>query len=443
MQVTETLNEGLKRGYKIIVPAAELASKVETKIEDARANFAMKGFRRGKAPAALMKKMFGKSVLGEAMQETIDGAIRDHFEESGDEPASQPDVKMSNEDWQEGDDVEVELSYERLPDVPEVEFGKIKLTRLSVAVEDKDVEETLSNLAESANHFEPRKKGSKAKDGDQVVIDFKGSINGEAFDGGSAEDFPLVLGSGNFIPGFEEQLEGVKAGDEKDVNVTFPDTYPAENLAGNEAVFAVNIKEVKEPKPAPIDDELAKKFGEEDLDKLKAALTERVGKEYSDAARIVMKRELLDDLSKRMDFDLPPSMVDAEADQIAHQLWHEENPEVEGHDHEKIEPTDEHKNLAERRVRLGLLLAQIGKKSEIKLTEEEIRRAVMEQAQQYGPQGNQFLEFVQKNPQMQQQITAPLFEDKVVDYIFELAEVKEKKVKKADLEKAVKALEDD
>ena len=443
MQVTETLNEGLKRGYKIVVPASELASKVDAKIEDARANFAMKGFRRGKAPAALMKKMFGKSVLGEAMQETIDGAIRDHFEGTGDQPAAQPDVKMTNEDWKEGDDVEVDLSYERLPDVPEVEFSKISLTRLAVPVEDKDVDDALSNLAENANHFEPRETGSEAEDGDQVVIDFKGSIDGEAFDGGSAEDFPLVLGSGNFIPGFEEQLQGIKAGEDKDVPVTFPDTYPAENLAGKEAVFAVSVKEVKEPKAAPIDDELAKKFGEESLDKLKAALSERVGKEYGDAARMVMKRELLDDLSDRVTFDLPPSMVDAEADQIAHQLWHDENPDVEGHDHPKIEPTDEHRKLAERRVRLGLLLAEIGKRSEIKLTEEEIRRAIMEQAQQYGPQGQQFLEFVQKNPQMQQQITAPLFEDKVVDYIFELAAVTEKKSSKDDLEKAVKALEED
>ena len=443
MQVTETLNEGLKRGYKIVVPASELEAKVNAKIDDARENFAMKGFRKGKAPAALMKKMFGKSVLGEAMQETVDGAISEHFESSGDQPAGQPDVKMAKDDWKEGDDLEVDLTYERLPDVPKVEFGKIKLTRLVAEVADKEVEEALGNLAENANHFEPRKKGSKAKDGDQVVIDFKGTLDGEAFEGGSAEDFPLVLGSGNFIPGFEEQLEGAKAGEEKDVNVTFPAEYPAENLAGKEAVFAVTVKEVKEAKAAPIDDELAKRFGEEDLEKLKGSLTERLGKEYGDAARMVMKRELLDALADEVTFDLPPSMVDQEAGQIAHQLWHDENPDVEGHDHPEIEATDEHKALAERRVRLGLLLADVGKTSEIQLSEEEIRGAIMEQARQYGPQGQQFLEFIQQNPQMQQQITAPLFEDKVVDYIFELAEVKDKKVKKADLEKAVKALEEE
>ena len=203
MQVTETLNEGLKRGYAITVPATELEAKVTEKLEEARKDFQMKGFRKGKAPAALMKKMFGKSVLGEAMQESIDKAMREHFEATGDRPALQPEVKMTNEDWQEGQDVEVSMTYEALPQVPEVALGDIKLEKLVAEIDDDAVDEALANLAASANDYEDRKKGSKAKDGDQVTIDFKGSVDGEAFDGGTAEDFPLVLGSGSFIPGFE------------------------------------------------------------------------------------------------------------------------------------------------------------------------------------------------------------------------------------------------
>ena len=399
------------------------------------------GFRKGKAPLALMKKMYGKSVLGEAMQESIDEALQGHFEETGDKPALQPDVKMTNEDWKEGDDVEVAVSYERMPDIPETDFSAIELTKLVAKIEDTDVDEALEKIAESANNFEPRRKGSKAKDGDQVTIDFAGSVDGVAFDGGTAEDFPLTLGSGSFIPGFEEQLVGVKVGDETDVNVTFPEEYQAEHLAGKEAVFAIKVKEIAEPKPAAIDDELAKKFGEEDLEKLKESLKERIGSEYADASRMVMKRALLDDLADRVSFDLPPAMLEAEAKQIAHQLWHEENPDVEGHDHDPVEPTEEHTNLAARRVRLGLLLAEVGNKNEIKVEENEIQQAVFQQARQYPGQERQFIEFVQQNQQMQQQISAPIFEDKVVNFIFELAQTTDEEVSKQQLEDAVKALE--
>ncbi len=443
MTVKETLNEGLKRGYEITLGADVLETKVDEKLDEVRQNVALKGFRKGKAPQALLKKMYGDKVLGEVMQESIDGAVSKHFEDSGDRPAAQPNVRMTNEDWKQGDPVVIAVEYECMPDVPETDFSKVKLTRLVGKVDDKDVDEALDNLAKNANHFEPRKKGSKSKDGDQVVMDFKGSVDGELFEGGSAEDFPLVLGSGNFIPGFEEQLVGVKAGEEKSVTVTFPEAYQAEHLAGKEAVFECTIKEVQEAKAAPIDDELAKKFGEEDLKSLKGKLSEQLEKEYAGAARMVMKRDLLDDLADRVSFELPPSLVQSESSQIAHQMWHEENPDVEGHDHPEIEPTDEHTKLAERRVRLGLLLANVGEKNEIKVAENEVQQAVMNQARQYPGQEREFFEFVQKNPQMQQQISAPIFEDKVVDYIFELAEVKDKKVSKKQLEDAVEKLESD
>ena len=443
MQVTETLNEGLKRGYAITVTAAELDDKVNEKLVEAQPEIEMKGFRKGKVPMALLRKQFGPRLMGEAMQESIDGALNKHLEESGDRPAAQPQVKMTNEDWKEGDDVNVEVSYERLPDVPDTDFSKIKLDRMVVEADDESINEALESLAGTAKNFEPRKKGSKAKEGDQIVLDFLGKVDGEPFDGGAAEDFPLELGSGSFIPGFEDQLIGAKAGEEKSVEVTFPEQYQAEHLAGKAAVFECTIKEVKEPKPAEINDELAKQFGAEDLDALKGQITERLNEEYKGAARAVTKRALLDALDKKVDFELPPSLLDAEAGQIAHQLWHEENPDVEGHDHPEIEPTDDHRKLAARRVKLGLLLADIGQKADVQVTDAEMTQAVMNQARQYPGQEKQFFEFVQQNAQFRQQLQAPMFEDKVVDHILELAEVKDKKSDKDKLKKAVEALEEE
>jgi len=275
------------------------------------------------------------------------------------------------------------------------------------------------------------------------MFDFLGKVDGEAFEGGSAEDYPLVLGSNSFIPGFEDQLIGAKAGEDKTVEVAFPADYGAENLAGKDAVFECKIKAVKEPAPAELNDELATKFGAEDLNALKAQVSERLEAEYVGAARAVMKRGLLDQLDTLVSFELPPSLVDAEASQIAHQLWHEDNPDVEGHDHPEIETTEEHTSLAMRRVRLGLLLAELGQQAKVEVSDAEINQAVMAQARQYPGQEREFFEFVQNNQQMQQQLRAPIFEDKVVDYMFELAQVEEKEVSKEDLQKAVEALEEE
>ena len=444
MQVTETLNEGLKRGYSIKLTAAELDEKVNEKLQEAQPDVEMKGFRKGKVPLALLKRQFGQRILGEAMQETIDGAMSKHFEDSGDRPALQPNIEMQNgEKWKEGDDVEVSMTYEALPSIPDVDFSKIKLQKLVVKSDKTAVDEALDNLASSANDFKDRKKGSKAKDGDQVVIDFLGTVDGEAFEGGSSEDYPLVLGSNSFIPGFEEQLIGCKAGDDKNVKVTFPDDYGSKDLAGKNAEFACKVKNVKEPVPAKINDELATKFGAEDLKALKTQISERLESEYGGAARAVMKRQLLDVLDKKVKFELPPSLVDAEAKQIAHQLFHDENPDIEGHDHEEVKPSKEHNKLAERRVRLGLLLAELGQKAEVEVSDAEMTQAIMAQSRQYPGQEKEFFEFIQKNQQMQQQLRAPIFEDKVVDHIFEQAAVSDKKVDKTELQKAVEALDED
>ena len=443
MQVTQTLNEGLKRGYTITVSAAELDATVEAKLVEAQPEIEIKGFRKGKVPLAILRKQYGQRLLGDAMQDAIDRAMDNHFKATGDRPALQPKIAMQNgEGWKQGDDLVVEMSYEALPEIPDVDLSGIALERLVVKADDAAVAEALENLAKAAQSFEDRKKGSKAKDGDQVTIDFTGSVDGVEFEGGKGEDYPLVLGSGSFIPGFEDQLVGAKAGDEVTVNVTFPENYGAAHLAGKAAVFACTVKAVKAPKPAELDDELAKKFGAESLDALKGQVSDRLEAEYKGASRAVLKRALLDQLDALVKFDLPPSLVEAEANQIAHQLWHEENPDVHHHDHGSIEPTDEHKTLAERRVRLGLLLAEIGRKAEVTVTDAELTQAVLAQARQYPGQERQFFEFIQQNAQAQQQLRAPIFEDKVIDHIVAGAKVSDKDVAKDDLTKAVEALDE-
>ena len=440
MLVTETLNDGLKRGYTITVPAADLNEKVNAKLTEAQPSVEMKGFRKGKVPMALLKKQFGQRLMGEAMQEAIDGAMGEHFQASGDRPAMQPKVEMANQDWKEGDDVEVTLSYEALPQVPDVDFTGVKIEKLTVEPAQSDIDEALQSLAKNAQTFEA--KEGAAETGDQVVFDFIGKVDGEPFDGGSAEDYPLVLGSGSFIPGFEEQLVGVTAGEEKQVEVSFPAEYQAPHLAGKAATFDCTVKEVKKPAEAKIDDDLAKQFGAESLDALKTQITDRLKGEYDSAARQVVKRQLLDQLDHLVTFDLPPSLVDAEAQQIAHQLWHEENPNVQGHDHPQIEPTDDHRKLAERRVRLGLLLAELGQKEEVQVSDAEMTQAIMTQARQYPGQEREFFEFIQKNQQAQQQLRAPLFEDKVIDLILERANVTEKSITKEELQAEVEKLEE-
>jgi len=443
MQVTETLNQGLSRAYTITVTATDLDAKVQEKLIEAQPEVEMKGFRKGHVPMALLRKQFGTRIMGEAMQEAIDAAMKGHFEATGDRPALQPEVKMVGGDsWKEGQDVVVEMHYEALPAIPDVDVGQVVLERLVVKAEAAAVDEALANLAKSSQTFADRKHGAKAKDGDQIVIDFKGTVDGEAFEGGSAEDYPLVLGSNSFIPGFEAQLVGAKAGDELAVNVTFPAEYGAKHLAGKDAVFACTVKAVKAPQVAEIDDELAKKYGAADLAGLKAQIGERLDVEYKGAARAVMKRALLDQLDAMVAFDLPPSLVDAEARQIAHQLWHEEHPEVHDHEHGAAEPTDEHKALAMRRVRLGLLLAELGRKAEVTVSDAEMTQAVLAQARQYPGKERQYFEFVQKNAQMQQQLRAPIFEDKVVDFIVAGAQVTDKEISKDDLQTAIAALDE-
>jgi len=439
MQVTETKSEGLKREYSLTVTAADLEAKTNEKLEGLRKDFHMKGFRKGKAPLTLIKQHFGKSVLGEVVQETVESSVTEHLESSGHRPARQPDIKIANDAFDEGDDLTVEIAYECLPDVPDLDYGAIALERKTVAVDEAQIDEALGRLAESAVDYE--EKDGAAEANDQVLIDFLGKIDGTPFDGGEAEDYPLVLGSNSFIPGFEDQLIGKAAGEEAEVEVNFPEDYGAPNLAGKTAVFDVTVKQVRAPQPSAIDDGLAQRFGAENLDDLKDKLRTQIGQEFADASRNLAKRRLLDVLDDMMDFDLPESLVEVEAKSIAHQLWHEENPEVQGHDHPEIEPTDEHTKLAERRVRLGLLLAEIGQREKVEVTEAELGQAVMARARQFPGQEREFFEFVKSNREALEQIRAPLFEDKVVDLILSRANVTEVPVSKADLEAEIEALD--
>ena len=441
MQLVETINDGLKRGYEAKILAADLDKKVIQKLEASRPEIQLKGFRKGQAPIALIKKMYGKSVIGEAMQESIDELVRSHFDESGDRPAMQPDVQMANKDWKEGEDINIILNYEKLPTIPETDFSKIKLKKLVAEIDKPSVDEALNNLASSAQNFEKRKKTSKARSGDQIIIDFLGKVDGEAFDGGKADDYPLVIGSNSFIPGFEDQLIGSKEGQKLDVNVTFPKEYGSEKLAGNPAVFNVLVKSVNEPKPAKVDDELAQKFGVESLEELKSQIGERLKAEFSVATRAILKRELMDKLDKLIKFELPVGLIENEATDIAHQLWHEDNPDVKDHNHDKIEPTAEHNTIANRRVKLGLLLAELGSKNKIVVSEKETQEALMQKSKEYPGQEKAFFEFMQKNPQAKEQLKAPLFEDKVIDFIVELSSVTEKTVSKEELKKAVEKVE--
>ncbi|MEO0624827.1 MAG: trigger factor [Pseudomonadota bacterium] len=441
MQVTETKSEGLRREYSVVVSAQALEEKTTAKLETVRADFQMKGFRKGKAPLPLLKKMFGKSVLGEVVQETVEETVQTHLTEQGHRPAGQPEIKIANENYEEGDDLTVEIGYDCLPDVPEVDFSTIQLERRVVEVEDDAVEDGLKRLAESATNFEDKGEDAVAEDGDQVVIDFLGKVDDTPFEGGEAEDYPLVLGSNSFIPGFEEQLVGCKVGEEKAVNVTFPEEYGASHLAGKDAVFDCTVKEVRGPQAAEIDDALAEKFGAEDLEALKGQLRERIGAEFAGASRQLVKRRLLDALDEMVSFELPPSLVAAEAQSIAQQLWQEENQGADPQQAPEIEPTDEHQELAQRRVRLGLLLAEIGSRESVEITEQELGQAIMAQARQYPGQEREFFEFVKQNRPAMEQIRAPLFEDKVVDAILEKASVTDVPVSKDALQAEIEALD--
>ncbi len=448
MQVTETVSEGLKRGYKVVISASDIDAKIDVEVKKIQGQIKMPGFRPGKAPLSLLKKLHGKNLLGQVLEETVNSTSQEALEQNNVRPATQPKIEVISFD--EGKDLEYSIEVDVTPEFDIPDLSKLKLERWNVEAEDAQVMEALTNIASQQKNFKKAAKTYKAVDGDAVLMDFLGKIDGVAFDGGAAEGHQLELGSNSFIPGFEAQLVGVKAGDEKAVTVKFPDDYQAENLAGKEAVFDVKIHEVQKPADVEINDEMATKFGLESLDAMKELVKKQVEQEGQALSRTKLKRALLDLLADKVSFEVPESMVELEFNQIWQQLkgdLHREamesDPEVKLED--IAEPEDdvkeEYQNIAVRRVRLGLLLAEIGQKNEVVVEQEEVTRQISQEAQRYPGQEKEVFEFYQKNPQAMAQIRAPLFEEKVVDFILELADVTDKNVTQEELVASIEAEE--
>lgn len=441
MQVKETLSEGLKREYEVLVPAADLDQRVNAKLEEIKGRVNIAGFRPGKVPMSHLKRVYGKSVMSEVIQQAVNEANQKIVDDGKFKLAMEPKVTLAAEDEAsvkqivEGkSDLAYKVAMEILPKIEFPDFKKIKVTRPTTAASDADVDQALQKIAEANQQYEP--KDGKAETGDQVTIDFKGSIDGTPFEGGAAEDAPLVLGSNTFIPGFEDQLVGVAAGDEKDITVKFPEDYGADHLAGKDAVFAIKVKKVEQPKKSEIDDEFAKSVGAENLAKLKEQVRERIERDFTQVSRAKAKRSLLDALDEAMKFEAPPSLVEQEFDTV----WKAVNNDLQrrnatwkDEDTTEEEAQAEYRRIADRRVRLGLAIAELGEKNNIQVSDDELTRALVEQARQFPGQEQQVWDHFRKNPQAMAGIRAPLFEDKVIDFILELADVTEKPVTRDEL----------
>ena len=436
MKTVETENEGLKRAYKLTIPAKDIDARVDGEIKRLAPTVRMPGFRPGKVPPNLIRKMHGEALMRDALNTAVQDSVQQLLADKKIRPAMQPEVEL-DESYETGKDAEIKVRLETLPDVPKPKIDGLKLERLTVEADEKAVDEQLKQLASSQTRFEDAKKGYKAAKGDQVVIDFLGKVDGVAFEGGTGEGMAVVLGSGQLIPGFEDQMIGLKAGDEKQINVTFPHDYGAENLKGKPATFDIKVSAVKVPGDTKIDDEFAKQLGLNDLDQLKGLLRDQQQQELNGLTRTHMKRRLLDQLAADHDFDVPPSMVDAEYENIMNQLRHEASHEADpAAALKEIEgDADEYRNIAVRRVRLGLLLSEIGAANGIDVTQQELNRLIGQAAAQYQPKDRDaFVRYIQQNPMAAAQLRAPLYEDKVVDFLFDKAEVSERSVTRAELE---------
>ncbi|MEL1249424.1 trigger factor [Aurantiacibacter gilvus] len=443
MQIVETTNEGLKRAYTLTIPAKDIEAKIDAEVKKVAPQVRMPGFRPGKVPANLVRKMHGEAlhadVLNTTLRESVDGLIRDKQLR----PALQPKVEMAD-GYEQGKDAELTVEVEVLPEITAPSIEGLKLERLTVPVSDEQLDEALGRLAEGQKSYKDAPKSKKAAEGDQLIIDFVGKLDGVEFENGAAQDAPLVIGSGQFIPGFEEQLTGAKTGDKKTIKVTFPADYQAEHLAGKEAEFDITVKQVKVEAETKIDDDFAKNFGLEGLDKLKELMKGQIEQESAGLTRTQMKRQLLDKLAADHDFDVPPTMVEAEFQQIWNQLQQEaareEDPEAALKEIEAEK--DDYKRIAERRVRLGLLLSEIGQTNGVEISSQEMQMLIQQAAQQYRPEDRErFVEYVRNDAMAQAQLRAPLYEDKVVDFLFDKAEVTEREVTREELEAAIEAEE--
>ena len=436
MHSVEIENQGLKRAYKLTIPATDIDARVDQEVKRLAPQVKMPGFRPGKVPANLIRKMHGESLQGQALESAVQQGVQQLLAEKRLRPANQPQVELA-EDYAPGQDAEVSVSLETLPDVPPPQIEGLKLERLTLEVDESQVGQQLGQLAAGHKNWSPAEEGRAAQTGDQLVIDFVGKVAGVAFEGGTGTDMAVELGSGSLIPGFEDQLVGAKAGESRTIEVTFPADYPTENLKGQAATFDITVKAVNIAGEVELNDEFAKSLGLQDLEQLKGLLRDQQSQELNGLTRTHMKRRLLDQLADTHQFEVPPSMVEAEYGnimrQLEHEASHEADPEAAKAEIEK--EADDYRRIAERRVRLGLLLSEIGQANGVEVSQQEMQRLVAQAAQQYPPADrDRFVQFIQNEPMAAAQLRAPLYEDKVVDFLFGKAEITDRAATRAEIE---------
>lgn len=441
MQTVETLNEGLKRAYTLTITAKDIEARVDAELKRVAPQIRMPGFRPGKVPANLVRKMHGPAMMQEALNTSVQDGIQSLIAEHGLRPAMQPSIALAP-DYELGQDAELTVELEVLPDVPTPQIEGLKLERLTVPVADEAVDAQLMRFAEQQKRYDDAPEGHAAATGDLVVMDFVGKVDGVAFDGGTGEDMSVEIGSGRLIPGFEDQVIGAVKGEERQIAVTFPEDYAEKTLAGKAATFDLTIKDVRLAKEATVDEELATSLGLESLEQLRGLLKGQIEQEHNGLTRTHMKRKLLDQLAAGHDFAVPPSMVEAEFTQIWQQLEHEATHEADPAAAlaEMESERDDYRKIAERRVRLGLLLSEIGQANGVEVTSQEMNRLIAQAAQQYSPEERQrFIQYIQQEPMAAAQLRAPLYEDKVVDWLFERAEISDRDVTREELEAAIES----
>lgn len=442
MQVTETLSEGLKHEFQISVPASDLDAKADARLVDMKDKVRLNGFRPGKVPVSHLKKVYGRSVMAETIDETIRDANTQIFSERGFRLATEPKITMPTEKQEVDDllagksDLTYKVAIEVVPAIELADFKSFSVEKPVAEVSDADVDDAVKRISEQSRSYAAKDEGARAEPGDRVTVSFKGTIEGTPFEGGTSEDIPVVIGSNSFIPGFEDQLAGIAAGETRTLKISFPKNYANENLAGKPAEFETTATLVEAPQPVEINDDFAKTLGLESLDKLKQAMRDRLAAEYAAATRQRVKRALLDRLDETHKFEAPPSLIDDEFKL----MWNSIRAEMDSSgktfaDENTTEEAarDEYRGIADRRVRLGLVLSEIGEKNKITVSDDEIGRAVIERARQMPGREKEVWDYYRNNPGALAQIRAPIYEDKVIDFILELASVSEKKVSREDL----------
>jgi trigger factor len=429
MQVTETVAEGLKREFKVVIPAHSFQERVESRLKDRQRSMRLPGFRPGKVPMALVAKHWRQQVTGEELQSTIGDSSAQIVSDRGLRPAGQPQIEITN--FSDGADLEYKMALELLPEIEPMDLAQLELTRTTVEIPEAEIEQALQRLATDQAKSEPVAERRPAVKDDVLVVDFVGRVDDKEFEGGKAEGHYIRLGANMLIPGFEDQLVGAEAGDKREVKVTFPADYPRRELADKAAVFDVEVKELRQLLPATVDDELARSLGLENLEALRQRVREQLEGEYGAASRTRLKRQLLDRLAEKHEFEMPPGMVEAEFEQIWKQVDADRQAgRVDPDDKDKSEEDlkAEYRSIASRRVKLGLVLSEIGRRGQVEVKQDELAKAVMAEARRYPGQERKVVEFYQNSPEALARVRAPLYEDKVVDYILDMAKVTERKI---------------